>query len=184
MKGNIIHEDDNFTVSYDGEFTVSVPKNIPKGMFDFNLRSHHSDGMKDFESFRDRFVGVYEILKNKTDKAHFILCKKIKYINNISWSLDVRNKLSNEKVADLLLNDFETSKKEAIEEIEAIILKGDEKNVWDEQKIDELSKDFCLEEMYKEHMGSPIHTKRMDDLLKATDDLLQKVKEHNKNSGV
>lgn len=181
MNKEIIYEDDNMVLVKDDKFLISTLKNLPKGIWDFDVRSYHID-MSDFNEFKNRFESVYKLLKEKTELAYFIMCKRIKYIEAISCKIDVRYSLTNEQASDIIMKHFEEGKKEAIVEIESLILKGENVNAWDEQKIDDLCKDFCLEKEYGQYMGSPNHEKKMDNLLEKTNELLEMIKKENKKT--
>lgn len=127
MGKEIFYEDDIFTVTKGDKFLISELKDVPKGISAFDTQMYHSDE-DEFKEYKDRFVGVYNVLKQKVENAYFILCKKTKYIENISFKYDVRNRLTNEEVSELLIKHFNTKKAEAIVKLNELVAKRDELN--------------------------------------------------------
>ena len=176
-KKKILFEDDFLSLTKSGEFLVCSIKNAVK-KFTTSYDSFYFSDNAEFEEFKRRFEGVYEILKSKNDEAWHMTCKYAKYIESTSCELDVRHKLTNEEIAEVIFKNYFKEKKEAIKELN-VLIKSEKKGLRVEEKIDQTAKAFNLEEQFKDHIGYPEHDKRFNALLKGTDDILTMLRELN-----
>lgn len=177
MKNNELYRDNDFVVYMQGKYFNADFLTELKGEVSFKTNFYFSN-LEEFESFKDRFNKVRDILKTLTNDFEFIMAKNIQYVECCSCKIDVRYKLTNDEIAERLFTGHTEKKEKAITRVKELVARRDDLNSSEETEITKLIADYQLTE-YQEYSGYINFHKRSEALKNSMTDVLQLLKELN-----